>query len=100
MEKLDPRFYNRPSRFDLVVEVPLPSREDRLVYLKTVEPSFTQDDLDYIIKNTDDLSLAHMRELIVLTKIFGKPIDEALRRFENMKIKKSSSDFSSPVGFR
>lgn len=100
MEKIAPRFYNRPSRFDIVLKVPLPDERDRRIYLNSIEPSFTEEELVEILKGTDGLSLAHMRELVILVKCFGKSIKEAVSRLKDMSVKHSSGeDFEETAGF-
>ena len=63
IEKLSPRFYNRPSRFDIVEFVDLPSIEERKIYLSTIEKSYTEEELTYIINKTDGFSFAHLRDV-------------------------------------
>jgi len=84
-ERLDRRFTDRPSRFDLIKEIGMPSAASRLNYLQTKEPSLTQAELDEWVERTDGLSIAHLRELIILCRCYNKPLDKALARLRTMR---------------
>ncbi len=84
-EKIGPRFVDRPSRFDLLVEVGPPSRASRRRYLAAKEPNLTGEQLDAWADATDGLTVAHLRELIVLCCCYEKTFPEALARIRSMK---------------
>lgn len=99
-EKLQDRISNRPSRFDRVYEIPHPSPEVREYYIKNKlhESDLKKIDMKEWVKNTDGLSLSHIKELIVSTMILGKDFNEVMEHFGHMKKPKSSRSGSSSGG--
>jgi len=103
-ERLDARIVNRPSRFDVVRKIPMPSPEAREFYLRSVHPRFivladggSSDDLERWIEDTNEFSIAHIKELIVATEVYGSDYEETLKRLRAMTEKKShSKDFEKP----
>lgn len=105
-EKLDRRIVNRPSRFDLVKKVPMPSPEARRAYLLNREPELanitrtiedensiqTMSEIDYWVKNTDNFSVAHLKEVVLGVKCFGKPLEEVIKRMKKMMSDRPSSN--------
>ena len=84
LKALPDRIKNRPSRFDLVLEVPLPSQRERFAYLMSRMPK--EDVLaKKWSKHTKGLSLAHLRELVVGVKCLGLPYTDALHRLRDME---------------
>lgn len=68
LSRLPKRFTDRPSRFDLVKEVGMPSLAARKVYLKAKEPSLTESELNEWALSSEGFSIAHLRELIILCR--------------------------------
>lgn len=91
-ERLDKRFVDRPSRFDTIVWIGMPTAEARLAYLKAKESEWKAGDLDYLVKNSHDFSIAHMRELLILTKCLGYSCEEAIGRLSSMRLKTPDSN--------
>ena len=91
-ERLDRRFVDRPSRFDTVRYISMPSAQARRVYLKAKEPSLSDLELGRFVAETDGLSIAHLRELIILTQCFGQSLAEAVKRLDKFRHKLPSSD--------
>jgi len=106
-EKLDRRIVNRPSRFDLVKKVPMPSPEARKAYLLNREPELettirtieeedgsthTMSEIDYWVKNTDNFSVAHLKEVVLGVKCFGKPLEEVVKRMKKMMSDRPTSN--------
>lgn len=89
-ERLDRRFVDRPSRFDTVEYIGMPSPAARKVYLQAKEPSLRDGELADWVRQTEGFSVAHLRELIILVKCFGRPLATAISRLENMRVKVSS----------
>jgi SpoVK/Ycf46/Vps4 family AAA+-type ATPase len=85
-EKLDQRFVNRPSRFDEIIYIGMPSSAAREVYLLAKNPSLKKgsNELAKWVKSTDGWSLAHMRELIVAIECLDNPFDETVARLIKM----------------
>lgn len=101
-ERLDPRFVNRPSRFDVVRKIGMPSTEARAVYLASKSSKLAADKklLKQWVKDTDGLAIAHLKELIVSVEVFGSTYDASLNRLQTMMgCQASSRDFEQPVGF-
>ncbi len=84
LRDLPDRIKNRPSRFDLVLEVPLPSTRERLAYLHSRMPGEKKLARNWAGK-TDGLSMAHLRELVVGVKCLGIPFKDSLHRLRDME---------------
>lgn len=89
-ERLDRRFVDRPSRFDTIKYVGMPSAAARRAYFEAKEPGLA--DLTEFVAQTDGFSIAHMRELLILTQCFKRPLQQALDQLRGMQRKKLSSD--------
>jgi SpoVK/Ycf46/Vps4 family AAA+-type ATPase len=104
-EKLEERILNRPSRFDRRYEIGHPSTEVRREYFKrklTPEDLATID-LERWVKETEELSLAHLGEIVKSVCALGNSFEETMELLEKMKKKISSHDFDnkkSEVGFK
>jgi SpoVK/Ycf46/Vps4 family AAA+-type ATPase len=103
-EQLSGRILNRPSRFDLRVEVKAPNALCREIYFKNkLKPS----DLEAInlkewVDSTADMSMAHLGELIKSVIIIGNDFDETITTLRGMKHLPHSSSFdkeTKSVGF-
>lgn len=107
-EKLDKRIVNRPSRFDLVKKVPMPSTDARRVYLLSREPGLANDtrtvdgnsvsELDYWVAQTDGFSVAHLKEVVLGVKCFGKSVEEVVKRMRAM-MKNPPTSNGGDMGF-
>jgi SpoVK/Ycf46/Vps4 family AAA+-type ATPase len=102
-EYLDKRFVDRPSRFDTIMRVGMPSPQARRVYFKAKESSLDDVTLERWVKRTDDYSIAHLREVIIAIKCFGQNEDAVFNRLDGMRQQKIESDGSggqrAGVGF-
>lgn len=99
-ERLDKRFVDRPSRFDTIKKIGMPTAAAREVYLSNREPELVGEELAMWVDRTDGLAIAHLRELVILVKCFGKPFETAIKRLEDMRVKKhTSDDEKGSVGF-
>lgn len=99
-ERLDKRFADRPSRFDTIRYIGMPTAAARRVYLEAKEPSLTSDELGQWVDRSEGFSVAHLRELIILVRCFGHPLAAAVKRLESMRVKPNSEhgDDRFPVG--
>lgn len=79
-EKLDKRFADRPSRFDTLKFVGMPTPAARDHFLKVKLPGLSDGDRFDMVAASNGWSIAHLRELIVLTQCFEKPLHEAAAR--------------------
>lgn len=93
-ERLDRRFVDRPSRFDTVEYVGMPSADARRVYLTHKEPDLPAAVIDEMVAATDGLSVAHLREMIILTQCFGRSIADAAKRLTASRHRMPSSERS------
>lgn len=93
-ERLDGRFVDRPSRFDTVRFIGMPSAEARAAYLKAKEPSLTAEELREWVRLSDGFSVAHLKELIIAVRCFGQPLEEAIARLEQMHERRPTSEDS------
>jgi hypothetical protein len=93
-ERLDRRFVDRPSRFDSVEYVGMPSVAARRAYLSQKEPDLPVKTIEHMVAVSDGLSVAHLRELIILTQCFGRSIDEAAERLTAFRRRAPNSERS------
>lgn len=91
-EYLDRRFVDRPSRFDTIMEVGMPSSAARRVYFQAKEPSLDDVTLRRWVDRTADYSVAHLREVIIAVKCFGQSEDSVFKRLDEMRGDVLSSD--------
>jgi hypothetical protein len=99
-EKLGPRIINRPSRFDRRYKIGYPTPEAREMYLKHL---FKNDDVSKFdikkwVEDTDEMSLAHLRELFVAVVILGNSYTESIELLMKMRDNISDENGNS-VGF-
>lgn len=83
IELMEDQYTNRPSRFDRVVEFPLPNAESRRMFIeKTVLPDdLKKINLDSWVEKTEGFTIDHLNELILLFFVFGHSEEES---FETM----------------
>ena len=100
-ERLEDRVLNRPSRFDKIYKIGFLSAESREIYFKSLigEKDVTID-MDSWVKDTENLSIAHLKELFISVVIFEDDYEESLERLKSMKIKPSSEDDRFRIGLR
>lgn len=91
-EYLDRRFVDRPSRFDTIMHVGMPSADARRVYFAAKEPSLNPDTLARWVRRTDGYSIAHLREVIIAVKCFDQSEDEVFVRLDEMRHQRLESD--------
>lgn len=117
-QMLDKRITNRPSRFDIVKKIGMPSAAARKVFLRAKNARLetdhvvehkddrgkvkTMSEIDAWVEATDSYSIAHLKELIVSVECFGRPFDEVVKRLNKMISKQPSSDdeLMGSAGFR
>lgn len=102
-EKLDKRMVNRPSRFDIVRKIDMPTSEARTVYLaaRNLRIAKTDELLEWV-EATDGFSIAHLKELIVSVEALGQGFDQTIERLRVMIDKQPSStddDKKTEIGF-
>lgn len=89
-ERLDRRFVDRPSRFDTVRYIGMPNETARRYYLHAKIGDNPM--LNEMVRESKDFSIAHLRELIILTQCFGQPVGSALERLRKTINSKPSSE--------
>jgi hypothetical protein len=99
-EKLDKRITNRPSRFDIVKQVPMPSPEARTQYLSAKLPELAAQPsvLNKWVNGTEGFSIAHIKELITSVWCLELDFDETLARLRNMINNSPSSTMDNKDG--
>lgn len=100
-EKLEERISNRPSRFDRRYQVDMPSSEIREAYLRAKLGDKVNDiDLVRWIKRTEDMSLSHLKELVISVFLLDKTFDEAIDLLDGLKVKpKIKKPNEKTIGF-
>lgn len=94
-ERLDRRFVDRPSRFDTIREIGMPSDHARWEYLHKKASELKPAALAEYVSASKGYSIAHLRELIILTRCFGIPLERAAARLNESRQKKHSSENST-----
>ena len=100
-EKLEERISNRPSRFDRRYQVDMHNSEIREAYLRAKLGKKIEDiDMVRWIKRTEDMSLSHLKELVISVFLLDKTFDEAIALLEGMKVKpKIKKPNEKTIGF-
>ena len=100
IEDLEERYVNRPSRFDRVVEFPLPNDASRRMFLeRTIMPEdIDKIDLDSWVKRTEGYTIDHLNELVLLFFVFGHSEDESFETIDNMVKRKGVLKNKSSIG--
>lgn len=88
IEKLPPRVKNRPSRFDVVATIGMPSKNDRARFLNLKLPKLDANILAQWAIETEGFSMAHLKELILSVALLGVKYEDALARLKTMLPKK------------
>jgi hypothetical protein len=93
-ERLDKRFLNRPSRFDTVKFIGMPSAAAREAFLKAKDPALAADpvELRRWVKKSKGFSIAHLKELLIAVKCLNQDFDAVIERLETMHERLPTSD--------
>ena len=101
-EELGDRIVNRPSRFDRRFFIGPPNAASRELYFKhlTMQGILTPEEIERLdiarwVADTENMSLAHLKELFVAVVILETPYDEALETLRSMDTLPSSKDYDS-----
>ena len=85
LDKLPDTIVKRPSRFDLVHEVPMPGVRTRRWYLqKKLGRKVKKTELEKVAKKSDGFSFAHLKEVCVRILVFNRSADKALASVREM----------------
>lgn len=71
LKRVSKRLSNRPSRFDEKIEMGYPVTTSRFAYIKALSPSLSEDDIGFLTQISDEMSQAHIKELIIQKTIYG-----------------------------
>jgi len=85
--KLGARIVNRPARFDDRVKVGMPSAITRKAYIEIVTATnpLTPQELRRWTKDTQGMSIAHIRELTVAVRCLDQEYDDVVARLKSMR---------------
>lgn len=97
-EKLGPRILNRPSRFDKRFKIGMPNEASRRIYLRSLMTAKKEIDLERWVRDTDQFSIAHLKELFVAVIFLGDPYEEALKTLRSMGHRISSEHDGEKMG--
>lgn len=97
-ERLDKRITNRPSRFDEIIKIGMPTAEARGMYLSSKHEELREDPdrLREWVEATDGFSVAHLKETISSVECLGRDFEETIKRLRTMMNVQATSD--GPTG--
>ena len=109
-EKLGARIVNRPSRFDKRFRIGFPSDQSRRMYFEYLigggdearlhsKVKELKIDLDRWVKDTDEMSIAHLNELFVAVVIIGDSYAEAIKTLKSMTEVLEDKNYDTEIGF-
>lgn len=78
-ERIPDRILKRPSRFDVLVKIDMPGDEARRFYITNIVKNLLVD-LEQLIRATRGLSIAQIKEAIILIQIFDHSIEQAVNK--------------------
>jgi len=91
-ENLDKRFIDRPSRFDTIQKIEMPTADARKLYFKSKEPSLTKVELDEWVKKSKGFSIAHLKEMIIGVKCLDQSLNVVVDKIKEMRDRKLHSN--------
>lgn len=106
-EKLGARIINRPSRFDKRFKIGHPNAESRRMYFEYImggkdKIKSLKINLDQWVEDSEDFSIAHLKELFTAVVILGDDYNDALEALSSMREAKPDSiddEFKNQMGF-
>jgi len=102
-ESLEDRLVNRPSRFDIVRQIGMPSPDARRLYLSTMSKRLRKDEteLERWVEASHDFSIAHLKEMIIAVEALEQDFDDVVDRLNKMRDDTPSSedDYDREFGF-
>lgn len=97
-EKLGERILNRPSRFDKRFRIGMPSPQSRRLYLESLLKHYKKMDVDRWVRDTENFSIAHLKELFVAVCILDDKYEDALKTLKEMSDRISSEHDGKHMG--
>ena len=104
-ERLGQRLLNRPSRFDKRFKMGHPKRNSRKAYFDHLIDDDTkkeyQIDIEKWVEDTDNMSIAHLKELFIAVCILGNSYEESIETLKSMMEynPRSDEDNIGKIGF-
>lgn len=99
-ERLGARIVNRPSRFDERIFVGMPSPPARSIYLRKVCIGMEETRIEEWVRDTEGLSIAHLRELAASVLCLGQSYSDVLARLRTMRHRiRDNEGIGGGVGF-
>lgn len=98
-ERLDPRFTDRPGRFDRITLVGMPLPDARRAYFAAKAPDVSEPRREQWVIASDGWSIAHLRELVVGHLVLGEDDQDVIHRLTNMREQLPKSDDSKVSDF-
>jgi SpoVK/Ycf46/Vps4 family AAA+-type ATPase len=90
---LGARIINRPSRFDRRIYVDMPSQPAREEYLrKACKGNLSAHDLGLWVKDTEGMSIAHLRELVAAVYCLGQDYSGVVERLKKLEISRVEAE--------
>jgi SpoVK/Ycf46/Vps4 family AAA+-type ATPase len=81
LDRIPDRIKNRPSRFDIKIEIGVPSAEERRAYIvsrfKGVDDNFHGHKIDRMVEETEGMTFAAIKELFILVMVYEHAPSEA-----------------------
>lgn len=105
-EKLKQRILNRPSRFDIRVEIKPPNAEVRKYYFEhKLKPHDIRSkkfpkghDIDKWVELSDGLTMAHLREMIVSIVVLEKTLEDTIQKLRDLEVTPNSNQYGKDGG--
>ena len=97
LNSIPERIKDRPSRFDKKYEVKKPTEQDRRLYFesKLNDTDKTKYDIELLVKDTKNFTMAHLKEVFISLYILNNPYDEVLKRLKSKKIVENGFGFNT-----
>jgi len=76
---IEPRVY-RPSRFDLLIEVGMPTKKTREIYVRRLCDKFKTPFNKRLVELSDGLSFAHLKEMLISHLVLDKDVKQIAAR--------------------
>lgn len=101
-EELGERIMNRPSRFDKRFKMPHPKAASRRIYFEYLASKGTTQaiDIDRWVKDTEGMSIAHLKELFINVCILGEDYLDTIETLRTMvEDRPCSTEDEAKIGF-
>lgn len=100
LDRIAPRIKNRPSRFASVIEVPIPDKETRKMFLEAKIPVEDKVDIEKWVKLTEGFTIDHIKDLIISVLCIGIDLEEGCKKLRDMNNSKDDFDIDDENDFQ